>query len=198
MNISTLSADLKAKANVGKTFQALLAASVVLNLLQAVGFLSMDKTTRTVIVPAEIKKPFSVGGEQLAQDYLEQMAEFYVSKYATVSPVSVDFQYSAIVKQVDPSVAGPLQAVFKAAADKVKAENVSRVFFPSEMRVNLPGNAVAFTGAMETWVANQKIGAPEIKTFLISFQNRSGNALIKELREADSQNPFAPVQEGKS
>lgn len=193
MDIKRLSAELEARAGIGKVFQAILAVSLALNLLQVVGWITMDKSVRTHFVPPEITKPFTVGGPELDQDYLVQMGEYYISKFATVSPLSAEWQFNAILKVVDPAAAGVLQPKFKAITDKIRTENTSRVFFPSDIRVNMPDNAVALTGMMETWVANQRIGAPELKTFRISFYNRSGNALIKEIREADPQHPFAPA-----
>ena len=192
MNIKKLSADLESRAGVGRVFQLILMLSMALNLLQAAGFWSMDKTVRTVVIPAELKKPVTIGGTELSQDYLEQMGEFFIHKFATISPASIEWQFDAILKAVDPSQAGILQITFKQIADKIKSENVSRVFFPTDMRINLQTNSVAITGNVETWVANQKIGNPEVKTFLIAFFNRNGNALIKELRETETQAPFAP------
>jgi type IV conjugative transfer system protein TraE len=151
----------------------------------------MDKTVRTIVVPAELRKPVTIGGPILDADYLEQIGEFYIQKYATVSPLSADWQFEAILKAVDPGTSGVLNSQFKAAIAKIKADNVSRVFFPTRMRVFHSENTVAFTGTVETWVANQKVGQGETKTYLIAFQNRQGNALIRELRETDNDNPLA-------
>lgn len=192
MLVSKLLEDVQAKAGLGRVFMGILAISFALNLLQAASFLTMDKSVRTMMVPPEITKTFWVDGKQISPEYLEQMGEYIVMKYASVTPASVEAQNQMILKQVHPSVYGELEVRFKAGAQKLKAESISRFFFPKEVRLAERAQQVAFIGAVETWIGDKKVPTPEIKAYLVGFEYRDGRVSVKELRETDPQNPFAP------
>lgn len=196
MRLDKLIQDVEAKAGVGKVFLAVLACSLLTNMLQAAGFVMMDKSVRTMLVPPEITKSFWVDGKNISPEYLEQMGQHIVMQYASVTPASIESQNQYILKHVHPSVFGELEVRFKAGAQKIKAESLSRFFFPKEVRIAPNAHSVAFIGAVESWIGDKKLPTPEMKAYLVSFEYRDGKVSIKELREADLQNPFAPQKAG--
>jgi len=182
--------DLKTKTGLGRVFMWILAISFLLNLLQAGSFITMDKSVRTVLTPPEITKPFWVDGKHLSPEYLEQMGEYFIMQYANITPGSIDEQNRKILKHVHPAVYGELEVRFKAAAQKLKAQGISRYFFPKEVRVAAELQQIALIGTVETWVGDKKIPTPDLKAYLVGFEY-DGYVTVKELREADPQNPFA-------
>lgn len=191
MKIEKLIEDMEAKAGIGKVFLMVLACSLITNILQAAGFVTMDKSVRTMLVPPEITKTFWVDGKQISPEYLEQMGQYIVMQYASVTPASIEAQNQNILKHVHPSVYGELDVRFKAGAQKLKAESMSRFFFPKEVRLAEKSQSVAFIGAVETWVGDKKVLTPEMKAYVVGFEYRDGRVTIRELREGDLQNPFA-------
>ncbi len=195
MRIDKFTADIQARTGVSKVVQALLGISMMTNLLGAAIFLAQDHTVRTVLTPPNITKAFWVDGKALGPEYLEQMGIWVVQQYASFTPTSIDQQNNLLLKYVHPSIHGDLAIKFKIASQKVKADSVSRYFFPREVRISEKGNAVVFIGQQDMWIADKKVPESKAKAFLVSFQYDGQNTTIKELRETDPRNPFAPVSQ---
>ena len=195
MHINNLIRDVEAKTGLGRVMQGIMAALILAVIILAAAILTMDRTVRTIFVPPEITKSFWVDGRKLSPEYLEQMGEWVVYLFATVTPSSVDFKSAQILKYVHPSVHGELAVRFKAGAARIKRENLSRFFSPSEVRFSEAAQAIAFIGTSETWVADKRLPQAAIRAYLVVFDWDGSNTTIKELRETDPKNPFAPVSE---
>jgi len=192
MLLKNLIADVEARAGVSKAFQLILGASLLTNILLAGVFATMDKTVRTILMPPEISKSFWVDGKHLGQEYLDQMGSWVIQQFASVTPSTIDFQTSNILKYVHPSVHGDLSVRFKAGAQRLKAENLSRLFMPREVRISEEAQAVALIGYQESWVSDKRLPGENIKAYLVKFDYDGSKVTIKELRETDPQHPFDP------
>jgi conjugal transfer pilus assembly protein TraE len=186
-------ADVEAKTGVTKFMQLLMVGLVLGNIIQGINYMLIDKSVRTQLIPAEITKSFWVDGKRLSPEYIEQMGEFIVNKYATVTPLTVDSNNNQILKYVHPSAFGDLSVRFKTSSAKLKADSISRFFFAKEVRISEQNQAVAFIGLVETWIGDKKVPHAEIKSYLVAFQYVNGAVTIKELRETSDKDPFAPA-----
>ncbi len=191
MLLKKLIADVEARAGVTKAFQLILGASLLTNVFMAGAFATMDRTVRTILTPPEINKTFWVDGRAIGPEYLEQMGHWVVSQFATVSPASVDYQSGNILKYVHPSVHGELAIRFKMASNRLKAENMSKIFLPREVRISEKGQMVAFIGSLQTWIADKR-ASDEMKAYLVAFDYDGSKVTIKELRETNLARPFDP------
>jgi len=195
MLVSNLIRDIESRTGMGKIMQAILCIALLTNVLLAAVLLTMDRTVRTLFVPPEITKSFWVDGRKLSPEYLEQMGDWVVYNFATVTPSSVDFKASQILKYVHPSVHGDLAIRFKAGSMRLKHENMSRFFFPKDIRISETAQAVAFIGAQESWIADKRLPGDAIKAYLVVFDWDGSKATIKELRETDPNRPFDAMTE---
>ena len=192
MLLKKLMADVEARAGLTRLFQVVLGASLLTNILLAGVLLTMDRTVRTILAPPEINKTFWVDGRQLGPEYLEQMGAWIIQQYATVSPATVDYQNNLLLRYVHPSIHGDLAVRFQIGANRIKSENMSRVFMPREVRISEQGQSVAFIGALSTWIADKRVPADEIKAYLVTFDYDGSRTFIKELRETNAISPFDP------
>lgn len=190
MLLDKLIADVEARGGVSRAFQCILAASVLTNILLAAVLFTMDRTVRTVLTPPEISKSFWVDGRTLSQEYLEQMGTWVVQQFATVSPANIDYQTGMLLRYVHPSVHGELAIRFKAGANRIKAEHISKVFFPREVRISEKGQSLVLIGAQSTWIADKRVPNDELKAYLVSFDYDGSRTYIKELRETNPARPF--------
>lgn len=189
MKLEKFIADVQARGGVTKAFQLILLTSLLTNILLAGTFFSMDKSVRTILVPTEITKTFWVDGHNLSPEYLEQMGVWVIQQYATVTPSSVDYQTGQLMKYVHPSVHGELLKRFQLSAKNMKANNISKVFMPREVRVSQEGRAVALIGTLGTWIADKRIN-DEQKAFKVVFDYDGSKMFIKELKETNLKEPF--------
>ena len=195
MHLDNLIRDVEAKTGLGRVMQIFMACLMIAVILLAAAILTMDRTVRTIFVPPEITKSFWVDGRKLSPEYLEQMGEWVVYLFATVTPSSVDYKAQQIHKYVHPSVHGDLAMRFKAGAARIKRENLSRFFMPNEVRFSETAQAIAFIGMSESWIADKRLPQSGLKAYLVVFDWDGSNTTIKELRETDPKNPFATVSE---
>ena len=192
MILKKLIADVEARAGVTKAFQMILAASLLTNVFMAGAFCTMDRTVRTILVPPEINKTFWVDGNHIGPEWLEQMGSCVISQYATVSPQTIEYQNSVLLKLVHPSVNGELAVRFKMGANRLKQENMSKIFMPREVRISEKGQAVALIGTQITFIADKRVPGDEVKAYLVAFDYDGSRTFIKELRETSPVRPFDP------
>lgn len=190
MLINKLIADVEARAGVTKAFQLILGVSLITNVFMAGTLFTMDRTVRTIFMPPEISKSFWVDGRSLSPEYLEQMGSWIISQYGTVSPSTVDFQNNTLLKYVHPSIHGELAVRFKMGANRLKSENLSKIFTPREVRISEKGQSVVLIGAQSTWIADKRVPNDQNKAFLVTFGYDGSRTFIKELRETDPLRPF--------
>lgn len=199
MDLKKLIADVEARAGVTKAFQFVLGASLLINCLLAGTMFTMDRTVRTILVPPEITKTFWIDGRSLGPEYLEQMGSWVVSQYATVSPASIDYQNSTLLRYVHPSVNGELSIRFRMGANRLKSENISKIFMPREVRISENAKSVVFIGTQSTYIADKRVPDDQIKAYLVTFDYDGSRTFIKELRETNPEKPFeqfdAPLTE---
>ena len=88
MLVSNLIRDIESRTGMGKIMQVILCIALLTNVLLAAVLLTMDRTVRTLFVPPEITKSFWVDGRKLSPEYLEQMGDWVVYNFATVTPSS--------------------------------------------------------------------------------------------------------------
>ena len=192
MLLSKLMADVEARGGVTRAFQMILGVSLLTNVFMAGAFFTMDRTVRTILAPPEISKSFWVDGRTLSPEYLEQMGSWVIQQYATVTPSSIDYQSNLLLKYVHPSVHGDLAIRFKIGSNRLKADNMSKIFMPREIRISEKGQSVALIGAQSTWIADKRVPTDEMKAYLVTFDYDGSRTFIKELRETSPLKPFDP------
>lgn len=190
MLLKNLVSDLEAKAGLSRSFQAILVASVLTNVFMAGALATMDKTVRTVMMPPEVTKSFWVDGRSVSPEYLEQMGTWVIQQFASVTPGSADYQKDSILRYVHPSVYGDLNVRFQHGANRLKSENISKIFFPREVRISQQLQALALIGVQQTWIADKRAG-DEMKAYVVMFHYDGAKVTIKELRETNIKDPFS-------
>ena len=190
MLLDKMIADIQARAGIGKVFQLILAVSLLVNILLAATLLTMDRTVRTILTPPEINKTFWVDGRSLGPEYLEQMGVWVIQQFATVTPSSIDYQSGQILRYVHPTQYGELSIRFKVGANRIKAENLSKIFMPREVRISEKGQSLVLIGMESKWIADKRVPNDELKAYIVSFDYDGSKVTIKELRETNPQKPF--------
>lgn len=198
MDINTFMRDVEAKTGVKKATQLVLALLLLSNVMLVWRQITLDTTTRTQLVPPAVTKGFWVDGRSLDPDYLEQMADYLITNFASVTPASVDQQNELLLKYVHPGAFGPLQVSWKAAANKLKTDNVSRLFYKREVRIDKDQQAVAYIGLEDTWVGDKKVPQAILKAYMIKFDSSGARTSIRELSETSPDKPFVPIAQASS
>ena len=136
-----------------KTAVWMIAAGVLLasNLLLTVFLFTMDLSEKTIIVPPELDKPFSIQGETVSAAYIEQMAKYFIQLLLTYHSDNVSAQYEMVLHHVDPRVYSELKAQLSAQAERIHRNEIGSVFYLmgvqiAQKKATLTGELVGMVG----------------------------------------------------
>ena len=192
MDSRLLSRDLEARANLKRSFQYILIASLATNVLLAAAYATADRSVREIFVPPEITQSFWVEGDKVSPEYLEQMGLFVVQLSKNVTPQSVDYQIAQLLRYAHPQSAADIERRAKAGALKIKGDNVSTTFSVRGVYLDGKTNRVAFGGFLDTWFGAQRVASIP-KTFMVAFAPSGSKFFVKDLQETSEKDPFTPV-----
>jgi conjugal transfer pilus assembly protein TraE len=189
MKLQQLSDDIAFRTGIKRAFQLFLAGSLLTNLLLAVALTMADRTHRETMVPPEIKKGFWVEDSKVSGDYLEQMGLFLVQLALNNTPISAEYNARTLLKYVGPASYGEIEKLLLGNAKRLKEDNASTVFAPSQVTASDKENAVAFSGVFSTYISDKRVSQVQ-KDLLVKFGYSGGKVYILELRETDPKQPF--------
>lgn len=135
-------------------------------LVLAFGYVTSDKSEKTIVVPATLDKPFSVQGKEVSPEYLEQMADYFSSMYLTYHRKNAKYRFDMILKFSDPASYGEMKARLDAEEDRIVRNDLSSVFFP--MSIKTTKSSVYITGEQVTYIGTREITRNE-KVFKWDF-----------------------------
>lgn len=131
---------------------------------------------RRTIVPPVIEKGFWVGEDAASEEYLTEMADYFVTYVMTATPRSIDTKIKNIERYLAPEVYGVIKNDLYVLAEKIKANNISQSFLPDSsevkdrQRVIVSGTLKKFVGAVET--------TSEKKNYTIGFSVKNGEIYV--------------------
>jgi conjugal transfer pilus assembly protein TraE len=189
MKLQQLSDDIAFRTGIKRAFQLFLAGSLLTNLLLAVALTMADRTHRETMVPPEIKKGFWVEDSKVSGDYLEQMGLFLVQLALNNTPISAEYNARTLLRYVGPASYGEIEKLLLGNAKRLKDDNASTVFAPSQVTASQNDNAVAFSGVFSTYISDKRVSQVQ-KDLLVKFGYSGGKVYILELRETDPKQPF--------
>jgi type IV conjugative transfer system protein TraE len=196
MNLNQLSGELSARAGFGVVLQAILGVSLSLNVLQGVVNASSKVTHHETLIPTTISRNYWAEDDVASQDYLEDMGFTMLQLAVNVTPASVDYQAKKLLRYAAPGYYGALQNQLMASAAAVKAEGVSTVFSPKEVKIDLKSQTVAYTGVLSRFIQDKKVGERST-SFAVKFSIEHGRMYLHALLETDAKNSLVLPNEKK-
>jgi len=191
MKAAQFSDNLRAQAGLSKLFQGLFFSSILLNSILALALASLaQRAEKTVFVPPEIHKTFWVDGEHVDPAYLEQMGLFVIQNYATYTPLSKSYQDGVLLNLVDPAAYPDLSVRLKQSELRIKGQNLTQIFHPISVQVNVNTFSVAVIGNQDRHIVDKRLGGSMRKAYLVQFRYRNGKVTILSLKETSPVRPF--------
>lgn len=151
--------------------------SVLLNLIQAIATVRFSNNTTTVVVPAEIKEPFTIKGKKLSAEYLRQMSDYFAALVLNVTPESMTDKTNSILRYVHPSVYGEMKAYLFNEANNLKRNQQSRFFTPTNFDVDEEQNKVIVEGD-ETHLIGKLEAFRERRRYALTFSYEHGQLYL--------------------
>lgn len=135
-----------------------------------------------IIVPVDIKAPFTVSGSKVDGSYLKQMAIFFCSARLNITPSNVKENHTIILQYTDQKLYHKFISILTSEATEIVKANISAVFYPEEIIPDPEKITVLIKGTMARFVGN--VSLPTIKkSYLLKFSYRNGNLKITEFAD---------------
>ena len=190
MRLELLRSDIASSRRAATFLAALLALSLLANVVLAFQTVRLSGRERVVLVPPTINKTFWVESERVSAEYLQQMAYFLMQLTLDVTPQSVDHQASVVLQYAAPASFGELRAAMAATADRLKRDGASTFFSTRDLVVDEATQRVGVRGTLTTFVSDRRVSEVS-KAYAIELQYAGGRVFLKAFRET---NPNDPLQ----
>ena len=189
MRLELLRSDIASSRRAATFLAALLAASLLANVVLALLTTRLSGRERVVLVPPTIHKTFWVESERVSAEYLQQMAYFLMQLTLDVTPQSVDHQATVLLQYAAPASFGELRAAMSATADRLKRDGASTVFSTRDLVVDEATQRVGVRGELTTFVSDRRVSAVS-KAYAIELQYAGGRVFLKAFRETNPNDPL--------
>jgi conjugal transfer pilus assembly protein TraE len=163
-----------------RMWQKIVGILLVSNLLLALVLVMRDRSEKTIVVPAGLKKEFWVQGSEVSPSYLEQMSNYFLQLLLTYNKQNVLEQFKMVLHHVDPEKYAPLKSMFYIDAERVKKNELGSVFYPMKIKVN--GMKVEVEGE-HLGILGEKIVHRKIRIYQMNFNYKNGVLQIESYEE---------------
>jgi conjugal transfer pilus assembly protein TraE len=171
----------------------ILAVSLGLNVMQAASLMSLSKQNapRHILTPPVLEKSFWIEGNNLSQEYLEQMGLYVLQLNLNVSPNSVRYFGRKMLEITDPRAHPAITKRIDVTAARLERDAVSTVFSPQDIFVDVKQhpNKIAFSGKLVTLLSDKRI-AEFVKTYVIEFGWVGNKTVVVDFRETNDRDPL--------
>lgn len=169
-------ASMAVNANYKSVFWMWVALVLLLsNLLLASFVITSDTSEKTIVVPAELDRPFSVRGERLSPSYIEQMARHFAHLLLTYHKQNAEYQFDTVLRYTDPAVYNEMKTRFAMDVERIRRNDIRSVFHP--MKIHVKDNTAHITGELNGFVGGHKVNTA-VKTYEFRFNYGSNLSLV--------------------
>ena len=154
---------------------ALLASNVML----ASFVMTADTSEKTIVVPPQMDKPFSVHGNEVSPEYIEQMARYFSQLLLTYHKSNAQSQFNTVLYYTDPSVYSEMKTRFSIDYDRISRNDISSVFY--QMGIHIKNNVAYISGELNGFVGSHLVSKRQ-KTYELRF-SYNGNLTITAFNE---------------
>ena len=149
------------------------------------GYLITEKVNseRVIVLPPKISKPFWVAGNKISKGYLENMGSFIAFYLYDISPDTAKNSIDNILVYVEPQYYGIVKKILYKQIDYITANDISRVFYPSSINVDTPGQ-IKVIGILKDIIGNKIVNQKQIELD-IGYEIKQGRFWIVSLVTKD-------------
>ena len=161
---------------------------VISNALLVSHVITHNTREKTVIVPPDIERPFSIQGDSASPEYLTQVGEWFASLALSYTPKNLDYRIEVFLRYAAPESYSTLQTHLQDESERIKRNEMSAMFFPVDARVR--GDFVVVMGQQILRVGKEIVADKSI-AYRMRFRLTDGFLHIIEFKEVNREKPFA-------
>ena len=182
MKTEYMLSELAVRTGIKVFFWVVLGMSITANLFLSATVLFKGTVVQTPLTPPEIRRSMTVSNIAFSKEYLEEMAPYTAYLLLNVTPKTVDYQNSQLLKIVAPDYKDALEKELSLNALWVKKNNVSTTFSATEATADTSDNTVSIRGVFEV-KRNNTVVEQKDRELQISFKNNYGTLQLLSIKE---------------
>ncbi len=182
MKTEYMLSELAVRTGIKVFFWVVLGMSITANLFLSATVLFKGTVVQTTLTPPEIRRSMTVSNIAFSKEYLEEMAPYTAYLLLNVTPKTVDYQNSQLLKIVAPDYKDALEKELSLNALWVKKNNVSTTFSATEATADTSDNTVSIRGVFEV-KRNNTVVEQKDRELQISFKNNYGTLQLLSIKE---------------
>jgi len=157
-----------------------IAAVMLMSNVMLAGFVfTADTSEKTIVVPLQVEKPFTVQGNEVSTAYIEQMARYFSQLLLTYHKKNAQSQFNTVLHYTDPLVYSEMNTRFAVDYDRISRNDISSVFYL--MSINIKKNVAVISGELNGFIGSQLVSKKQ-KTYELRF-NYNGQLTITGFNE---------------
>jgi len=141
--------------------------------------MTADTSEKTIVVPPVLDKPFTVQGNNLSPEYVEQMARFFSGLLLTYQKQTAKSQFDIVLHYFEPAAYNNMKARFAVDNDRISRNDLSSVFYL--MSIHISQNTALFSGELRGSIGSHVVSIRQ-KTYELKF-SYDGNLHILGFNE---------------
>lgn len=170
MTFDKLNRNMRAARNRSALFGVLLLISLACNLILAMSYTSVQRTT--VLIPSRISDGMVAAGA-VDTRYVESLALDAVYGFYNVSPETADYGRRVVERLSSVRDRPQLLEAFDMISDDIRARRISTTFFPEKIEHSLDGLEVVVSGSLSTFIETQRVSREQREVTLRFVQEAS-------------------------
>ncbi|MBP9777632.1 MAG: type IV conjugative transfer system protein TraE [Rickettsiaceae bacterium] len=183
MDIKAFHSNLKAlnlQRNYSICLNVFLAFTLVITLLV---ILKRSNLQTTIVIPAGLSERVRISQSGVDEPFLNQWTEFLTALKLNITPDTAILKQNTLLKYVDSGQYGAIKAHLASEFEKIKKDEISTVFFPSETKViNMDNLVTNISGVLKVYIG-EELNKSEKLTYELKFKYDSGRLLLTSFKE---------------
>ena len=168
----------------------IVAASLLGNIVQSCTVMKLLNGQKVIVTPPVINKPFWIAGQELDENYLEQMGLYWISLETNVTPANIEYNCGTLGSVAEPQDVGPLRISCDQVKQRLKQDAASTMMQPQTITPDLPHLRLAVAGNVTTYVSDHRVSDVH-KVFAVSMaMGVDSHLYLKDLKETCDEDPF--------
>ena len=174
MNINILKTTLTDAIKQRNVFLLTTLICLVILLLETCLLVSgIGQRERILYIPPNLHSVGYVDKNGVSDSYLADMTRYYALLFLDATPSSAPAQAQALLTYVAPESRGALKDQLLAQADKLKAQQLSLRFAPTNIEVNSQALVADITGELHCYVGKSEVNVIHA-TYRVHYQLNNG------------------------
>lgn len=147
--------------------------------------LLFTKNERVVIIPPTLDQSLWVEGNRVSSAYLEKWGVFVGNLLLTRSSTSAASSRELLLRHSDGEYLPALRQKLLEEEKSLKKQNISYVFYVSQVKVNPEALRVTLTGDRKTYVGDKKVSMNK-ESYQMQFVMTGGRMLLTGVKEVEN------------